>query len=73
MNMYVMQCMPRFTPGYQFWTTSKSNPLSEASTKRASTADYGGSKSETDSICGLSTFKCVSRTIFLRSKFSSSV
>jgi len=60
LNKYVIQCMPRFTPGYQFWNTAMSNPLSGSKKQVSSTISYGGSKIETDQICGLATFKCVS-------------
>jgi len=60
MNEIITHCVPRFTPGYQFWSSNSfSNPFS-SSGKVESTASYGGSESETNSLCNLGTFTCVS-------------
>jgi len=58
MNQVVTYCVPRFTPGYQFWTPTALSGSTNG--KVASTQGYGGSKSETNSLCGLGSFTCVS-------------
>lgn len=61
-NKIITHCVPKHTPGYQFWTaTSVSNPFSQTTgTNLASSASYGGSKEETNAICSLGSFTCVS-------------
>ncbi|MEI7718384.1 MAG: hypothetical protein WCI72_00835 [archaeon] len=72
MNTVITHCVPRFTPGYQFWSSSVvSNPFSSAG-KQESNAGYGGSQSETNSLCGLGTFTCVSHIQTTSSMISSS-
>lgn len=58
-NKVLSHCVPRFTPGFQFWTTN-SDPLKDSSGNAESTANYGGSELESDSICSLGDFTCVS-------------
>lgn len=47
-NEVIAHCVPKYTPGLQFWTSTIDQ------------ADYGGSEIEANSICGLGTFTCVS-------------
>jgi hypothetical protein len=73
MNKHIMHCVPRFTPGYQFWTSTSSNPLSKKSSS-SSSKSYGGSKNATDQTCGLGSFTCISHIICVRdNQFSSTV
>jgi hypothetical protein len=58
LNEVITYCVPRFTPGFQFWNTAA--PSSNQGGKVASTQGYGGSKSEANSICNLGSFTCVS-------------
>jgi len=62
-NPYVAQCVPRFTPGYQFWNTVTYLNLEKSKKQIGSNADYGGGKDETDAICSLGTFTCISHII----------
>jgi hypothetical protein len=57
MNKIITYCVPRFTPGYQFWTSTSSV---SSGGKLASSVGYGGSLSETNSLCNLGTFTCIS-------------
>ncbi len=57
MNEIMTYCVPRFTPGYQFWTSTSS---ASSGGRLTSSAGYGGSLSETNSLCGLGTFTCIS-------------
>lgn len=59
LNEMISHCVPRFTPGFQFWASSV-NPLSGANTSSVSTTSYGGSKAETDAICSIGSFSCIS-------------
>jgi hypothetical protein len=60
MNGIITHCVPRFTPGYQFWSSNSfSNPFSKNG-KVESSKNYGGSESETNSLCDLGSFTCVS-------------
>jgi hypothetical protein len=59
MNKYVMHCVPKFTPGLQFWNNAK--PLTKTAKSSASSANYGGSKNQTENTCNLGSFTCISR------------
>lgn len=68
-NKVLAHCVPRFTPGFQFWSSSES-PINSKSSKggKESTINYGGSVDETAAICSLGSFTCVSqihRTCYL--------
>jgi hypothetical protein len=52
-NEVIPYCIPRYTPGFQFWNL-ESNPSG------SSTASYGGSPAETGALCSLGSFTCVS-------------
>lgn len=58
-NKVLAHCVPRYPAGTQFWTTP-SNPFAMKNGQQESTASYGGSKEETDAICSLGSFTCVS-------------
>ncbi|GEM_PF-6625835 len=66
-NKLLAHCVPRFTPGFQFWNTNTKivgrgsdsyNPSQKQ--KQFSTANYGGSNEETNAICSLGSFTCIS-------------
>ena len=59
-NKVLAHCVPRFTPGFQFWT-SGTNIMGSDSSSSTSTASYGGSTEETSAICSLGNFVCVSQ------------
>lgn len=62
-NNILTHCVPRFTPGFQFWTTNGQvvSSAEKNSDSKSSSADYGGSDEETDAICSLGSFTCVSQ------------
>jgi hypothetical protein len=57
-NQILAHCVPKFTPGFQFWTTSDS--IVGSGKQQKSSANYGGSNEETSAICSLGSFSCVS-------------
>jgi len=57
LNEVITYCVPRFTPGFQFWNTVAST---NQGGKVSSSQGYGGSQSEANSICNLGSFTCVS-------------
>lgn len=62
-NKVLAYCVPRYTPGFQFWNVN-SNILtgdSSSNNQKASDANYGGSKDEASAICSLGSFSCVSQ------------
>jgi hypothetical protein len=60
-NKVLAHCVPRFTPGFQFWSTSNSIVGSGSSSKKLSAANYGGSNEETSALCSLGSFTCISQ------------
>jgi len=58
-NKVLTYCVPRFTPGFQFWKTP-SNPIKESSGNEASNSNYGGDGLEASAICSLGNFFCIS-------------
>jgi len=58
-NKVLAHCVPRFTPGFQFWTTT--SQIVGSDKKQKSYANYGGSNEETNAICSLGSFTCVSK------------
>ncbi|MEM4330463.1 MAG: hypothetical protein QW273_00445 [Candidatus Pacearchaeota archaeon] len=56
-NKILAHCVPRFTPGFQFWS-SLDTPVSNE--KKISNINYGSSREETSAICSLGDFVCVS-------------
>ncbi len=65
MNKYVMHCVPKFTPGLQFWNNAK--PLTKTAKSSASSANYGGSKNQTENTCNLGSFTDRTATADFRS------
>jgi hypothetical protein len=57
-NKVLAHCVPRFTPGFQFWTTT-SNPITGTS-GTASSSNYGGDAAEAGAVCSLGNFFCMS-------------
>lgn len=60
-NKVLAHCVPRFTPGFQFWTTNTKIVGASSSSKKPSTANYGGSNEETNALCSLGSFVCISQ------------
>jgi hypothetical protein len=58
-NKLISHCVPRFTPGLQFWTSNPNPLVSNGQTE--STASYGGNLAETSALCSLANFVCVSQ------------
>ncbi|MEM4605703.1 MAG: sulfite exporter TauE/SafE family protein [Candidatus Pacearchaeota archaeon] len=59
-NKRIIWCIPRFTPGFQFWN----NEIifkSEKKGQQVSSKNYGGNNIETNYLCSLANFVCVSR------------
>ena len=54
-NVAVVWCVPKYTPGLVFWSTDSSTGIQENSG-----LDYGGSIEESNAICGLGSFTCIS-------------
>ncbi len=57
-NKVLGHCVPRFTSGFQFWSTSDN--LFSTGGQTESAANYGGGKAETNTLCSLGNFVCVS-------------
>ncbi len=51
-NTIIPFCIPKYTPGFQFWNEESSDSAEIGS---------GGSETETDYICSLASFSCTSR------------
>lgn len=60
-NAVIPYCVPRFTPGFQFWNSNNQIVGSGGSGKQPSSANYGGSSDEASAICSLADFTCVSQ------------
>ncbi|MEM4181743.1 MAG: hypothetical protein QXX68_01135 [Candidatus Pacearchaeota archaeon] len=65
-NKVLAHCVPRFTPGFQFWTTKApvgkaSQTSSSQQQKTLSSANYGGSEFESTAVCSLGSFVCISQ------------
>ncbi len=58
-NKVLAHCVPKFTPGFQFWTTTGS--IVGSGKQQKSSANYGGSNEETNAVCSLGSFTCVSQ------------
>jgi len=56
-NKVIPHCVPKYTPGLQFWTSENSSSSTASGT--SSTANYGGSTAETNAICSLGNFICI--------------
>jgi hypothetical protein len=56
-NKIIPFCIPRYTPGFQFWN-SQTVPTANPTT---SSMGNGGSALETNAICSLASFTCVSK------------
>ena len=62
-NKVIPHCVPKYTPGLQFWTSEKNgtsaSSSSSSSSGTSSTANYGGSTAETSAICNMGNFICI--------------
>jgi len=53
-NSMIAHCVPKYTPGMQFWSTTESS-------NSGSSMGYGGSAEETETVCSLGSFLCVTK------------
>ena len=58
-NKYIAHCVPKYTPGLQFWNTPSAKIISSKN-QVGSNTNYGGNKQETDDTCRLGSFVCIS-------------
>lgn len=62
-NKVIAHCVPKYTPGMVFWTTNDKTKSTSSTTSSSSStsADSGGSLEETQAICSLGSFTCVTQ------------
>jgi len=58
LNPVLPHCVPKYTPGMQFWTSEQGDTLPGLSNSQSSMS-YGGSTGETEMICSLGDFTCI--------------
>ncbi len=60
-NSAIPWCVPKYTPGFQFWNDELTGTNTEDSSDSGSGISYGGSEVESGALCSVGNFQCVSK------------